>query len=111
LFQGAIRETKEEAGIDIVLKGILKIEYCPHRLGGGRLHGFFYAEPKDPKQKPKAIPDYESRQAKWMTFDEITALYKAKDLRGNEAYQWPKYVEDKGTIYPLEVLDCFRMMM
>ena len=43
-MQAAVRECKEEAGIDVELKGILKID---HGVKGdnGRMRVIFYAEP------------------------------------------------------------------
>jgi hypothetical protein len=60
----AIRETMEEAGIDIELKGILGIDYEPHS-DYVRMRVVFYAEPKDFDQLPKSIPDFESAGACW----------------------------------------------
>jgi len=43
-IQGAIRERKEEAGIDVQIKGILKVD---HSVAGNtaRMRVIFYAEP------------------------------------------------------------------
>jgi 8-oxo-dGTP pyrophosphatase MutT (NUDIX family) len=106
LFTGALRETKEEAGIDVELKGLLKFEYMPHGLGGGRQRIIFYGEPKDPNQPPKSEPDYESRGAKWATFEEIEKLRKDLKLRGSEIYDWAKYLKEGGTIHPLDIIWC-----
>lgn len=49
----AHRETKEEAGIDIEIMGVLRVE---HGLMGGdsaRMRVIFYAEPRDLGQVPK----------------------------------------------------------
>ena len=44
--EAAVRETKEEGGIDIDLKGILRVEHSP--VGDeARMRVIFYAEPKD----------------------------------------------------------------
>lgn len=44
----ALRESVDEAGIEIELKGVIAIEH--HRFGdiGVRMRVIFYAEPKDP---------------------------------------------------------------
>ena len=87
LTSAAIRETKEEAGIDIELKGILGIEYDPregNRSNGGsyvRMRVIFYAEPIDNTQLPKSLPDFESAGACWCSEEEIKNILK---LRGNE---------------------------
>lgn len=55
--QAALRECVEEAGINIVLKGVLRIEnnftghYMRHKV-------IYYAEPVDEKQPPKSQPDH-----------------------------------------------------
>lgn len=44
----AIRETKEEAGIDVELKGILRVEYDINSFSNFvRFKVVYYAEPKD----------------------------------------------------------------
>ena len=64
--QAALRETSEEAGVSVTLKGILRIEHSPSKTGptGGfyvRQRVIYYAEPADPlKCVPKSIPDFES---------------------------------------------------
>ncbi|KAF1329343.1 Nudix domain containing protein, partial [Globisporangium splendens] len=56
--EAAIRETKEEAGIDIRLTGMIKIEYHPKKDRSGsqyvRMRFIFYAEPIDCDQLPKS---------------------------------------------------------
>lgn len=62
----AHRETEEEAGVAIELKGILRIEHSPSKTGPGagyyvRQRVVYYAEPLDPFNcVPKSIPDFES---------------------------------------------------
>lgn len=62
----AQRETMEEAGVDIELKGILQIEHSPSKTGRHagyyvRQRVIYYAEPADPLNCiPKSIPDFES---------------------------------------------------
>ena len=62
----ARRETLEEAGVSVELKGILCIEHSPSKTGpsGGfyvRQRVIYYAEPKDNYDCiPKSIPDFES---------------------------------------------------
>lgn len=57
---GAVRECMEEAGIDLELKGILRIEQAPshnfNRLKSKTMDivVVFYGEPKDPQQAPKS---------------------------------------------------------
>lgn len=64
---GAIRECKEEAGIDIELKGVLKIQHYPFQGDEAKIRVIFYAEPIDLNQAPKSVPDDESIGAEWVT--------------------------------------------
>ena len=106
----AIKETQEEAGINVEIKGILRIENEMNAQGGGRQRVIFYAEPVDPytHQAPKSVPDKESIQAAWLTVEELRQKQKHKPaqggLRGNELLDWAVYIENGGTIYPLDVL-------
>lgn len=92
----AKRETLEEAGIDVELKGILGIEYNPVGISRRnqnfivRLRVIFYAEPsldKGINQLPKSSPDYESAGACWCSYEEIQMNIK---LRGGEPKKWTK---------------------
>ena len=104
-FEAAIREAKEEAGIDIELKGILRIEYNIQEDHFQRIKVIFYSEPKDENQKPKDFADSESELAEWKTLEEIVALKDGEPgWRGPELYQWAKYLEEGGAIYPLSML-------
>jgi 8-oxo-dGTP pyrophosphatase MutT (NUDIX family) len=102
--QAAIRETKEEAGIDIRLTGVIKIEYHPKKDRSGnnyvRMRFIFYAEPLDCDQLPKSIPDYESAGATWCKADQVAAL----PLRGPEPTIYFSYVADGKPIYPIEMI-------
>lgn len=96
LGPAAIRETKEEAGIDIELKGILAIEYNPCGLDRRqssyfvRMRIIFYAEPtaEGLQQLPKSRPDFESAGACWCSYEEIQGGHVK--LRGNEPRKWSK---------------------
>jgi 8-oxo-dGTP pyrophosphatase MutT (NUDIX family) len=92
----AIRETIEEAGIEVVLKGILAMEYNPcglHWRNGNylvRLRVIYYAEPSSQQgmfQLPKSCPDFESAGACWCSFNEIQSKLK---LRGSEPKTWTR---------------------
>lgn len=96
LTTAAKRETLEEAGIDIELKGILSLEYNPVGVSRRsqnyivRLRVIFYAEPSMSKginQLPKSSPDYESAGACWCSYEEIQNTIK---LRGSEPKKWTK---------------------
>lgn len=102
--QAAIRETKEEAGIDIQLTGLIKIEYHPKKDRSGRqyvrMRFIFYAEPLDCDQPPKSIPDYESAGATWCHADQVSGL----PLRGSEPVTYFKYVAAGKPIYPMDMI-------
>lgn len=106
-FEAAIREVKEEAGIDVDLKGILRLEYniSDYRSPYQRFKVVFYAEPKDANQPVKKIADSESEEARWVSIKELIELKKdGVGWRGPELYEWATYVEQSGMIWPLELL-------
>ena len=98
----AHRECMEEAGVDIVLKGILSVEMHPfppqhhddtHLV---RQRIVFYAEPTpefvSEKRYPKSIPDFESCGACWVSKVDMEAGLK---LRGSEPLDWARLVTDR----------------
>lgn len=95
----AMRETLEEAGVHIVLEGLLRVEHSPDRSGSARCRVFFVARP-DGDPTPKSTPDEESLEARWVTLDEAAKL----PLRGPEVVEILRYVATGGAIYPLSVL-------
>jgi len=104
LYTAALRETEEEAGIKIEIKGVLRIEHTP-RKNYGRMRVIFFAVPLDDKQKVKKIPDGESEEAEWFTLEEIIGLKNKKPgWRGSELYDWPFYIENGGVIIPTQYL-------
>ncbi|OQR88290.1 hypothetical protein ACHHYP_06959 [Achlya hypogyna] len=102
--EAAIRETKEEAGLDVRLTGLLRLEYHPKTDSEGRcyvrMRFVFLAEPVDLDQKPKSIPDYESAGATWCSVDEIKQL----PLRGSEPIKYFEYVANNGPVHPMTSL-------
>ena len=103
----AHKECLEEAGINIDLKGVLRVEHsmdAAHR--GARMRVIFYALPSDPNQIPKQVADRESVKAEWLSLPELQDLSTKEPpegLRGPELLDWAAYIENGGTIYPLEV--------
>jgi phosphatase NudJ len=73
LCDGARREVLEEAGIPVILEGILRIQHTPRRDGTARLRVIFLARPAD-DTPPKTTPDRESLQARWVTLAELDRL-------------------------------------
>jgi 8-oxo-dGTP pyrophosphatase MutT (NUDIX family) len=107
LVSAAKRETMEEAGMKVDIKGILAIEY--HPCGRTRNDKFlvrmrvvFYAEPTEEymHRYPKCIPDFESAGACWCSLQDMATL----QLRGREPLEWGRHLEKGGDIYPLGVL-------
>ena len=65
----------EEAGVDVVLKGILSIDhFMQHRNGVNTVKKrvIYYAEPTNPNCVPKQVADSESEEARWVTLEEFT---------------------------------------
>ena len=108
-YSTAIKETLEEAGIRIEIKGILRVEHTmSFRRDGARQRVIFYAEPKDPTQiTPKSVPDDESLRAEWISIEELrekSKLPPPNGLRGKELLHWATYLENGGTIYPTSIV-------
>ncbi|MDT5009905.1 MAG: phosphatase NudJ [Mycobacterium sp.] len=94
----AVRETREESGIDIVLEGILYIEHeCAPEFA--RMRVVFVARPAE-SAVPRAQPNEHSLEAKWFTVEEMSEL----PLRAAEARTLASEVRDGAPVYPLSVL-------
>ena len=94
---GAMRETKEEAGIPVVLEGILRIEHGVGQ-GGVRCRVFYVARPRD-DTPPKSVPDKFSRRAAWATVRDLDSM----KLRGDEVREVIEYVMNGGHVSPLGI--------
>ena len=99
IADAAVRETREEAGIDVVLEGVLRVEHSPRPGGGARCRVIFVARPAD-DALPKRVPDAESLGAAWVTLDELDRFA----LRGDEVRAIFRHVAGGGAVYPLAVL-------
>ena len=102
----AKKETLEEAGAEVELRGILRMEHSLS-ISGARQRVVFYAEPVDPDKPLKSVPDEESLGAKWLSLDEIREKQKIpppEGMRGPEIMIWSSYIEKGGPIFPLSVL-------
>jgi ADP-ribose pyrophosphatase YjhB (NUDIX family) len=95
----ALRETQEEAGIDIVLEGVLGIEHRP-LPGGSRVRVIFLAREAG-DTPPKSIADEHSLKAGFFTLEEMFAL----PLRGDDVLYWVKRALEGGVVAPLSLLD------
>lgn len=99
-LEGARRETREEAGLEVELTGILRVEHTPMPDGTARLRVIFSGRATSPNAKLKSTEDEHSSQARWFTVDEARAL----PLRGSEVIAAISYVAAGKTIHPLTVL-------
>src|SRR5690349_101036 len=74
--QAAIRESREEAGIDVIPRALLWMEdetaLSPGGEWLGRWRFILRADPRDPLQQPHTSGD--TLDARWFTLDEITGL-------------------------------------
>lgn len=100
-LQTAVRETKEETGIDVTIRGVLRVEHTPRGNNHARMRVIFFAEPVNEQQQPKQEADHKSQEARWVTIDEFVALGRQ---RGPELVQWGRYLSRGGTVYSSQVL-------
>lgn len=117
--EAAVREAQEEAGVDCELAGVLRIECTAP--AHGRLRVIFYARPKGQSLTLKTKPDHHSRGARWVTLEELDAISNRRRgvvpgvpdetcyLRGSEPLDWFHYVAKGGTVYPLSILEIYRL--
>ena len=97
--QAALRETREEAGIEIQLDGILRVEHTPRADGGTRVGVLFLARPK--RNLPlKSVPDEMSLGAAWVTAQDVEQY----PPRGPEVSYLMAYVLASPRVYPLDVV-------
>ena len=90
-YEAGVRETEEEAGLNVYIKGFLRFEHSPRfrflgknktgqlqaiAKGHGRMRAIFYGEPIDPNEKIKtwAEKDGESNGAMWFSVEEFTNI-------------------------------------
>jgi phosphatase NudJ len=102
LVEAARRETLEEAGIPVIIEGILRIEHTPLFVGeqaAARVRVIFAGRPQD-DTPPKSLPDEESLRAGWFDLEELEHL----SLRGEEVREILQYLANGGTIYPLGLI-------
>lgn len=98
LQDAALRETLEETGVPVELRGVLRIEHSPS-AGGARVRALFLAEPID-DTPPKSEPDEESLGAAWVSIAEL----RSYRLRGGEVEEILRYVAGGGALFPLSLL-------
>ena len=100
----AQRECFEEAGMRVVLKGILKVDHSVKGMENCRMRVIYYAEPENVQEahRFKTRADRESLEARWVTLKELDKLsHERPGLRGPELVEWGEYLEKGGAIYPM----------
>ncbi len=73
LTAAALREVREEAGVDVRLDGVYRIEHTVLNEGGARLRVVFAASPMD-EAPPKSVADEHTLRAAWFTPAEAATL-------------------------------------
>eukprot|EP00054_Salpingoeca_dolichothecata_P000610 m.17156 g.17156 ORF g.17156 m.17156 type:complete len:341 (-) comp10989_c0_seq2:54-1076(-) len=102
LHNAALREAREETGVDIKLCGILSMNHSASE-DRMRMSVVFYAEPQDENNcKVKTISDFESAGAVWASQESI--LSGKLKLRTKEPVTWLNYLQQGGTVFPLSML-------
>ena len=124
LDEGCTREAMEEAGVDVRITGVLRIEVSQY----GRMRVIYHAEAKDAhvplKGHPGGMPgpDKESKGATWSTANDVKQMSKRKKsvkaimkfgeedlhLRGPEPLYWYKYLDCNGHVAPVNFLTSSR---
>eukprot|EP01084_Bolivina_argentea_P317388 550292_1 len=109
LLEAAIRETKEEAGIDVDIKGVLKVEHSTYAFDDrkkayNRMRVIFYAEPMDEKELPKSVPNYDSAGATFISVDELDDI----ELRADEPREWFNSLTQNFYYHSLDILSCWK---
>jgi len=94
-MDGAIRESKEEAGIPVRLTGIYRIEHT-----GPRCRVLFGAEPTNDTPL-KTIPDDDSLRAEWITLDQL----KERKHRHSEVGRFFNWVAKGAPLYDIAVFE------
>jgi phosphatase NudJ len=95
LAAAAVRETREESGVDVELTGVLRIEHSPGPTSA-RVSGVFVARPIG--GSPRATDD--SLDARFVTLEEARAL----PLRGPDVLRYLEHVAGGGRILPLDAI-------
>lgn len=97
ILAAAIRETSEEAGIEVKLDGIMRIDY---RMNDGHMWmRILFAAHQTNDAPPKSKPNQHSTCARWVTMNELKKL----ELRSNDIQEICEHFSDL-KIYPLEIL-------
>ena len=98
LIEAAYRETVEEAGLEIDVEGILRIEHQPGPTAT-RVRVFFLARPRV-AHPPRATPNEHTLGAAFVTLDEVRSMH----LRGDEVIPVLESVLRGAPVAPLSIL-------
>jgi 8-oxo-dGTP pyrophosphatase MutT (NUDIX family) len=101
LIAAAVRETAEEAGIAIGLRGILGLDHWWSE-GHCKLRFAFVGE-MALATAPKSRPDEHSLGARWVTKAELAAM----PLRDREVMTWIEKYEAGGPLLPCRAYECY----
>lgn len=100
LQQAAVRETKEEAGVDVTLEGVLRVEHSPSPDGTARVRVVFLARPTTPGAPLKTVADEHSLGARWVRLGDLASL----PLRGDDVREVFAAVANGWPVAPLSSL-------
>lgn len=95
----AVREVREEAGLEVKLTGLVRMEHAARADGTRRFRAIYCAEPVSSTEL-KQQPDEHTIQAVWVTPAQL-ACYP---LRSLEVHSLVDYVASGSRVYPLDVL-------
>ncbi|HEY2509694.1 MAG TPA: NUDIX domain-containing protein [Polyangiaceae bacterium] len=100
LLDAAVRETAEEAGVAIELRGLLGFEHewVPLAPPRARLRFAFVGTCTAPDAPLKSAPDHHSRGARWLRKEELAAVR----LRNPEVLDWIERYERAEALLPCE---------
>jgi phosphatase NudJ len=98
LVEAARRETLEEAGMRIVLEGLLAFQHTPLR-GSARVRAIFLARPAD-ASPPRSTPSEHSLEARWLRLSEVREL----PLRDPEVVRLFERVAQGAPVHPLDLI-------
>jgi phosphatase NudJ len=98
LADAAIRETREESGVDVALEGLLRLEHRP-LAQGTRLRAFFVARPL-PGAVPRTTPNEHTLEARFVTLAEACTL----SLRGDEVLEILRYAATSPPLLPMSMV-------
>ena len=104
VVEGVVREVLEEAGIDVEITKVICVEHLI--TSKEKMRYFFYGEPKDEDQSPKAFSDHHSEEAKWMSFSDLMKIESSPlGWRRSNVTSLVKHIESGGELYDVSVVE------